>query len=369
MRHIHVMGSDCRMDQRGIEKPITPMPIKCDHCGVPEYSHVPQPYYLVKGRTMSPDEMASAENGSFFVRQRVRSVLETVVPGVCDFYPTVYKGTEELTPWFLAVPADLETQIMKPDIPVCQKCGFPQPPEGKGGDWADRTEPLKDFEAKVDIYRTNVWTWRTLPCRWLYMSVRLFSLLKQIKAKGLDEQTCGKTTSPDKEEAAWVKEQIAKLESEGIALQAPGMVSADDAKWYRKYLKEHACESRPSVDLKKFEKQLKFKLPKSYKDFISKVGSCCFDDVDEQDGFAVKVLEPQDFDSESYRTGVIKAEDEESNAVDGVMFAETDHGDCFCFDVRKDRKEFEVFIYLHEYNCFESYAPNFATCIKRFAGK
>jgi len=114
------------------------------------------------------------------------------------------------------------------------------------------------------------------------------------------------------------------------------------------------------------EKQLKFKLPKSYKEFLGKVGPCSFNNVDEQDGFTVHVLPPQECDCESYRIGALQTDDEEATSVDGVMFARTDHGDCFCFDIRKDRKEFEVFLYLHEYNYFERYTPNYAACIRRF---
>jgi hypothetical protein len=51
-----------------------------------------------------------------------------------------------------------------------------------------------------------------------------------------------------------------------------------------------------------------------------------------------------------------------------LTFATTGHGDRFCFDIRKGTKEFAVFIFKHEYNCFEPYAENFAACMKRFAG-
>ena len=54
-------------------------------------------------------------------------------------------------------------------------------------------------------------------------------------------------------------------------------------------------------------------------------------------------------------------EDEESRAVNGLTFATTGHGDCFCFDVQKGKKEYPVFLYKHEMNFFEPYAENFAT--------
>ncbi len=93
-----------------------------------------------------------------------------------------------------------------------------------------------------------------------------------------------------------------------------------------------------------------------------------FGNIDEQEGFSARVLGPGDLDAKGYRAGALDAEDEETNAVDGVMFATTEYGDCFCFDVQRGKKEFPVFLYKHEYNCFEPYAEHFAACIKRFAG-
>ncbi|MGH9932294.1 MAG: hypothetical protein ACREA9_24090, partial [Pyrinomonadaceae bacterium] len=58
--------------------------------------------------------------------------------------------------------------------------------------------------------------------------------------------------------------------------------------------------------------------------------------IDEQEGFTACILAPEELDAENYRAGALDTDDEEANAVDGVMFAETEHGDCFCFDVQKD---------------------------------
>ena len=55
-------------------------------------------------------------------------------------------------------------------------------------------------------------------------------------------------------------------------------------------------------------------------------------------------------------------------SVNTVMFAETGHGDCFCFDVKPKRAEHPVVLYEHDYHRFEQYAPSFAACIRRFAG-
>ena len=370
MRCIELGGSDNRMDRSGtFDDPINSLPTKCDACGFPDLDHVPQPYYLVKSRTMSPNEMVPAENGNFFVRDRVRSVLELLAPGVFGFYPTCYKGTSDHTPWHVAIPKhQVETAKVNPSIQRCDSCGEPKSahPGTQYSEW------LWNYDSDREALKSSTWGssemgWDKRISRDLFMSVRLFSLLKQIGAKGLDESTCDKITPPNKDEMKWIKAQLNLLADRGIQLHAPGTVAGDDAKWFRKYLKDHVTEPAHSIDWKSLERSFKFKLPKSYKDFFGKISPCSFKDVDEQEGFLVHVLSPTDIDVKSYRAGALEAEDDESNSIDGVMFASTDHGDCFCFDVRKDRKEFEVLLYLHEYNCFEPYAANFAACIKRFA--
>jgi hypothetical protein len=63
--------------------------------------------------------------------------------------------------------------------------------------------------------------------------------------------------------------------------------------------------------------------------------------------------------------------DEASLAIDGVMFASTDHGDAFVFDVsQKDAAgNYAVYWYDHEENAMEPFAPTFAAAVKRFATK
>lgn len=179
---------------------------------------------------------------------------------------------------------------------------------------------------------------------------------------------CGKPTQPDKDEAAWIKEKLQVLVASGIPLHAEGTLSDEDARWFRDYIKSHCAKVVSTFDIKSPEKRLEFKLPKSYIEFVTKVGPMSFEDVDEQEGFTARVLAPDELDAERYRAGALDAADDETNAVDGVMFASTEHGDCFCFDVQKGKKEFAVLLFKHEYNCFEPYAENFAECIKRFAG-
>jgi hypothetical protein len=313
--------------------------------------------------------MAPAENGNFFVRHRIRRALELVVPGQCSFFPTHYKGTSEETPWVLAVATrQVVTAKVKRSIPRCGACGEPQSahPGSQYSEW------LWNHESKFDSLKSSTWGssedgWDRWISRDLFMSVRLFHLLKNIKAKGLDEVTYIKPTQLDKKESAWIEEKLQLLEANHLPFHADGTLSDEDAKWFRSYIKGHSRKEGRKVDIKRFEKRLKFKLPKSYVEFLTKVGPVSFENVDEQEGFTVRVLTPDKFDAESYRAGAVDS-DEESKAVDGVMFASTGHGDCLCFDVQKHLKEFPVFLFKHEYNCFEPYTENFATCIKRFAG-
>ena len=84
MRCVKISTSDDRMDCRNMfYDPINPLPRKCLKCGFPDLDHVPQPYFLVKSRTMGPNELAGAENGNFFIRERVRRVFDLLVPELC----------------------------------------------------------------------------------------------------------------------------------------------------------------------------------------------------------------------------------------------------------------------------------------------
>lgn len=360
-------------------EPLNPLPPKCAKCGFPDLDHVPQPYFVVKSRTMSPNEMAPAENGNFFVRERIRRVLDLLIPGQCRFYPTCYKGTLEITPWLLAVPNhQVVTAVVDPFIPRCELCGEPQSahPGTQYIEWLFHPQPCGrncTAESEFDVLKASTWGssekgWGQWISRNRYMTVRLFHLLKKLKAKGLYEATCGVPIPPEEAEKAWADKQLQIIQQNGIALHPPGTLSDSDASWFREYLKNHASKAGSEYDIKAIEKRLKVKLPKSYVDFINKVGPTSFENLDEQKGLTVHVLSPHDLDCQTYRAGKLHADDEETNAVDGIMFAESVHGDCFCFDRQNGNLEYSVVLYTHECKCFEPFAENFAACIKRFAG-
>jgi hypothetical protein len=370
MRCIQLTGSDDRMDCRDMfYDPLNPLPPKCKVCGFPDLDHVPQPYYLVKSRTMSPNELAPAANGNFLIRPRIATLLKAVAPKQCSFFPTCYKGTSERTPWLLAVPVhQVVTAKVKASIARCKKCK--QPRSAHPGTQYEKW--LWNSESKFDVLKSSTWGsselgWDKWISRDLFMSVRLFHLLQAVKAKGLDEVTCDRTTSANNDESRWVDKHLELLKTRKIPLQPAGALSDDDTVWFKAYLKANRREAPAKIDFKAAEKVLKFKLPKSYVDFVAKVGPRAFQNVDDSEGFTVQVLPPAKFDAKTYRAGALECHDDESNAVNGVMFASSNSGDCFCFDVRRDRKELQVFWYKHEYNYFEPYAENFAACIKRFA--
>src|SRR5262249_52333039 len=89
--------------------------------------HVPQPYFLIKSRTISPNELALAQNGNFFIRERVKRVLDLLVPGQFTCFSTHFKGTSEATPWLLVVAKhQVVAATVKPSIPRCAACGEPR---------------------------------------------------------------------------------------------------------------------------------------------------------------------------------------------------------------------------------------------------
>jgi hypothetical protein len=369
MRCVQITGSDDRMDCREMfYDPLNPLPRKCATCGFPDLDHVPQPYFLVKSRTLTPNELALAENGSFFVRQRVRRVLEVLAPGQCSYFPTCYKGTSQETPWLLAVPShQVVTGKVKASIPRCKACGEPRSAH-PGTQWSEHLFIYGDWD--YDVLKSATWAssergWDQWVSRDLFLSVRLFQLLRKIQAKGFYELGGEEPTPPDKEESEWIKEKLHVMQANGISCHAEGTLSSEDAKWLRNYIKSHARKAKAAWDIKTVERRLKARLPKSYVDFVSAVGPVSFENVDEQQGFTASILAPGKLRLQEHADD---GEDEESRAVNALMFATTGHGDYFCFDVQKGKKELPVLLFKHEYNCFEPYAENFAACIKRFAG-
>jgi SMI1/KNR4 family protein SUKH-1 len=371
MRCIEMTGSDNRMDCRAtFDDPLNRLPAKCPACGFPDLDHVPQPYFLRRGPTKQSNELALAQNGNFFVRPRAHQVLELVTPRSCKFFPTHYKGTSEETPWLLAVPVEhLVSGTVKKSIRRCPDCGEPASSH-PGSQWAERYSSVTGHEiAKDKTWASSEKSWTVWLDRALFFSVRLYILLKKLKIRGIVEVTCKGETRPDSEDMAWVQEKLSLLQQHGFPSEPPGSISAEDRKWFRGYLKANAKPNARKPDFKGMEKKIGEKLPKSYKEFMTKVGPLSFENVDDEEGLTVRLVPPNSIDAEFYRRGELEFEDEESRAVDGVQFAQNECGDVFCFDVKPGQDEYPVVQYLHEMNYYEAYADNFVACLRRFVGE
>jgi hypothetical protein len=428
---VQMTGPDTRMDQLTHVKPANPLPVKCAHCTMPDLDFVATPYLLVKGFA-APAETAPAEVGNFLVRDRVRKILELVVPGACRFVPTAEKkSAKAIKEWWLAAPTHvvgasglplaLHRMASKGDQ-RCSKCGEPSTGyypwvQIKGKPNQYRFVGLDGCDCRgLDVFKTKYWSaidtvenqyaegveyfrkrgeelppWSNFgkdlglkepphPQRWtrihldrdLFFSVRLEQLLKKAKVKGqLVRLMMGDNehVQPTPEDIAWAEEQLQVLARAGLVDAKPaaaaGAKSGGADKWFGEYLKKNAAKKPPAkVDFQSIEKKQKVSLPAQYKDFMSVVGPKAFRNVMQIDGFTAKVLPPKKLDFIDYRRDKWDELGAESD-VDGIAFAETDHGDVFVFETSK-KKNAAVYWYNHEENTVEPFAASFAECIRRF---
>ena len=410
LAYVDICASDHQMDQTGeSDLPLNALPEKCPRCALPDLDHVPSPYLLGKGIT-KPVELDNAEVGNFFARDRARKVIEAVCPGQCEFYPTFDRKARGPTPWSLAVPtAMVPIGTAKAKIPRCPECGEPKvahwgsqydqhPPDSiesdiaKSSGWISDESTLEEApffsvergrwysveRAGLDSVKIPAqkyppksqphrWT-RTSVSRFLYFSVRLDLLLKTLAIKGV-VRTAFSTQLATDADRAWVKERISSLTELGLATPPTATDSAKVSRWFRSYLKKHARKQDAPTDFSAVEARIGKPLCVSYKAFISKVGPTTFHNLDEQEYFEANIVGPDDLDTRGYRRGMIQFEDEESARIDGLIFATTRHGDAFCFDLSEGGSDPPVYLYEHEMNCFQAYATNFESCVKRFAGK
>ncbi len=407
-----MVGPDDQMDMasRGnFIRPVNPLPVLCPHCTFPNLDYVAEPYLLARGIT-SPAETFSAMRGNFLVRERVKRILEVAVPNACTFHPTAELKSKTPTPWWLAVPnqklATRRRTYYKTPPARCSKCGELQ------WDFSDDWDAMNDFNSGgVDVFKSLAWSgtdaeswledtnrsrkdsgepplpWSYMglapieppphPERWtrgvdrnLYFSVRLEQLLKRAKVKGqLVRYYNFKDMKTTPEDEAWIQEKLQLLAKHGL-LDAPKPAAGKSAsaaqKWFKQFLKRTATKGLKPVDFAAVEQERKLALPQDYKDFIATVGPKSFADVCDMEGSATTVLPPQKLDFKNYRRGQVPHLEGDDAAVDGVMFAANDGGDCFVFDVSVKGGDYPVFWYRHEENTLEPFAPNFAECIKRF---
>lgn len=209
------------------------------------------------------------------------------------------------------------------------------------------------------------WTRVTL-ARELYFSIRLQTLFKKVGIKGLNVYYVY-TEMPNPDELAWVDQMQQLLVQQGLAKKPPVKRSSGVEKWFSSFLKKNKSEGRAEADFAGLEQAHGVQLPPSYKEFISTVGEMTFQDMDDSEGFTVHILSPEKMNFQRFRKGNTEFEDEESREIDGIIFASTDHFDCFCFDL-SNGPEYPVYLFNDELGCFEAYTTGFKECIKRFAG-
>lgn len=379
MRSVEISPTEPRMDCREfIDEPINPLPTRCPTCRFPDIDAVPQPYFLVRSRTHTPQEIDLAHCGNFLMRERVRRIVELLAPGDCLFFPTFFEGTTEPTPWTLAVPVHQHPVArVDPSIPRCPACGEPRYsyPASDWTEWLFGTpfRPIPLGEGWTDQSTHHIWksaTWtssgnRALKGadRGLFLSLRLLRLLEGIGVRGFHEALFypPKPSQLDESESAWIQEQRARLAAAAIPLHAAGSLSKADTAWLRGYLKSHRHPTPPEWDRAAIERRLKVKLPKSYVDFMDRVGPQTFENVDGRTGFTASVA-PEALQLEDLPTEF----EDEATPARPMTFATTEHGDLFCFDVQKRKKEWSVLLYDHETASFQRFADNFAACLCRF---
>ena len=375
--------SDSRMDLKGnLEAPANPLPLRCPRCRFVDIDFVPQPYVLCKGME-NPADLSGAEVGNFLVRERLRQILDVVVPGQCDFFSTIHAKTKEPTPWFLAVPKHLvQTGRAKDSIKRCPDCGEPGSLHGTQyeddglGFWTFPSSPFDVFKtlnwistaAKAPDY-TKDWVQKYIDhrhalslARYFFFSVRLHLLLKRLGIRGYYPSSSSLPIKSTNSDIIWVEEKLRLIES----LQIIPVTESNAETWFADYLTKKEKKKRKAIDFDSVEQTHGLKLPATYKEFISRVGSKTFRNMDGEEGLNVQILPPEELDFEMLRKDRRKpAETDENDAIDAVVFAATEFGDLLCFDVSQKDTDYPVYIYQHEMDDFEPFTKNFAACVKR----
>ena len=399
--YIEVAMSDNLMDRRQILVKFTPTlvgafdestnswPKKCAHCWLDDYDHPPSPYFLGR-RIDRPVEFDIADIGNFFVKDRVRQAIELVFPGQCTFHPTFAVRGKQQTAWFLGVPvATVNDSIPErnDDSPRCPVCGRPKflrpkffvHPSTLGTDfaksaivfqgetWEDRWDGVADINKFPRRPQTTHWTHMDY-YRCCYISLRAELLFKKMGVKGLI-RTSGWNNKPTKADQVWVAVQMTRLAERGLAERALESPIDLNRKWFDGYLKKNKRKKPVAVDFATIESKVGKPLPDSYKEFITKVGQKRFTDLEGTVGFDAEIVGPDQIDLTSYRRETLKIGDEEGAMVDGLMFATSGHGDVFCFDLAAPGPEYPVYLFEHDLNGFNVFAPNFVACLKQFVDK
>ena len=318
--------------------------------------------------------MAPAEMSNFLVRESAKQILEIVAPGECRFVRTAHFKTKVPTPWFLAVPQRQEITATPPKSRErCPKCNEPWSfaPYEEATDvqfWQSPTAAHEVFKSKNWASHKGAFTsWEQgrppVSSRKLYVSIRLDTLLKKLKMRGMIRSYSCKDL-PTPEDMACVNQQLEKLKANppsGGKADKPAASST----WFADYLTKHTKTKTKPFDFAALEKREGVKLPASYKDFAVRVGQKKYKNFNDDEGHDLVILPPAKLDFDTLKNPSVE---EDSGAPKrGVIFGAANSGDSLYFDVSKKSADPEVLHHDHETDEFEPFAKNFAECIKQLA--
>lgn len=312
-----------------------------------------------------------ASGGNFFVREPVKRILETVAPGQCAFVATRHSKTGEVTDWILAIPN--HQQVTAPPPTQRERCPDCDEP------WCfhcySESQPREDVSSPTstrDVFKARQWSCHRVPFkgwgkprpqlfpRQLYFSVRLEKLFKKLKLRGLSRSGACKA-QPDAADAAWVEEQLRRIQSS----QEPPSVATNDAKADMKWLENHVAKNaRKGVvefDFDALERRENCRLPASYREFAPRLGRKRYGNFQGEEGLTLTLLPPGDLDFTQFANSELS----EGQLRRAVVFATLNNGDVLCFDLAQQDTDAPVYHYDHETDDFELFAPSFPVCIRR----
>ena len=312
-------------------------------------------------------ELTIGHDDRLLVKERLRRVLELVAPGCCTFHPTYAQRTAVQTPWFLGVPlheGEPKIKSFKKPLQCCKVCGEP---------YARNVNLVAEWNSgcysAYDVSSPAEWQSWKRPLgemfRFTLFSVRLIALLKKLGLRGMYP------SSPmpvlDASETDWVTRNYEAASVAGLAGEPTAAPALSERQWFLKWLKSRRKKPPQSaLTLKDLEQRHGITLPSEYHEFAASSGEVIYRNV-EDDGLEVILFAPAKADFTNWRKGKTEMDDPESREVDGVMIADTNCGDVFCFDLAAKRPQPPVVRYNHELDCYEEYADSFVACLRRFA--
>lgn len=351
---LEMAGPDDEMDRvDGHLEPLNPLPVICSACKRVDLDFVHSPYVLGK-KIESPVDFAPAVAGNLLIRASMKRLLEVAAPGSCKFYPTIHRKTRQPTPWFLAVLQHTQT-TSEPSAKKCSKCHEPR-------EWTDVMETTSNPISKHEAFKARNW-WGDGNRRNVYFSLRLETLIKKLRMRGMVRSgDCKQTPTP--EDLAWAEQKFKTIQQADAKAKPAAKRKQDDVTdWFNEYLKRNAKKQPVAHDFAAVEKKLGVKLPETYKRFMAVAGRKKFKDLDGEAEFNAHILPPKELKVES----CLDRGDDEEAEFKGLLFAVTEHGDAFYFDLTRNSPDYEVRKFEHEVGSFEPYTRNFAEAIKRFA--